>query len=402
MKNKIVYTGSFNFPNRDAAAARVLGNAKVFRTLGYNVLFFGVENEERKEDLNAAGKYYYDGFEYFSVNRNNINGNLLKNYFNKGKNVFENIENIKNEVHSVVLYNSNTFFTRRAIKFCKLNNINLILDLTEWYDGSHLPFGKFGPINLDNQYRMRYLNHKVKNIIVISDYLQSYYSKPGTNLIKIPPLVDFEDKKWDVLKKNCNESSLEFSYAGTPGNKNYFGKLKEKDLLSNFIKAISLLKKKGEIRVKLSVYGLKEADFLSFYEIESLGLTDSIKCYGRINQEDIPNHLIKSDYSVLLRPIKKYTKAGFSTKLVESLSSGLPVLTNKNHGDVDNIINKNQRGLLIDSYEVEDILIGIECLIEEGKDIHFKRSIEAKKYAKFFFDYRNKIDSFKIFFNFLN
>lgn len=398
MKRKIIYTGSFHFPNKDAAAARVLGNGKIFRDLGYEVIFSGAENCEREEDLSENGKYYYQGFEYFSANKNNKQKSVVKNYVNKGKRIFETIDSIKDNLESIVLYNSNTFFTRRAIKFCKNNKINLILDLTEWYNGSHLPFGKWGPMNLDNQYRMRYLNFKIKNVITISDFLYSYYSRKEINVVKIPPLVDFDDIKWKVEKTDYNNKYLKFIYAGTPGKRNYLGKLKEKDFLGNFIKAISVLKKEKGIIIYLSVYGIKKKDFLSFYNLELLDLNKQIECYGRINQELIPNQLVQSDYSVLLRPIKKYTKAGFSTKLVESMSSGVPLLTNKNHGNVNKIINNNERGYLIETHSIKDIIKGLECLIEEDKTIHAKRAKEAKQYASSFFNYKSEVLNIKSFF----
>ena len=394
-KRKIVYTGSFNFPNRDAAAARVLGNAKAFRELGYEVIFLGIEKSEREEDKDSEGKYFYQGFEYLSINKNSTKKSIFKDYINKGKNVFQWVDRIKNDVHAVVLYNSNSFFTKRAIKFCNNNNINLVLDLTEWYNGNHLPFGKWGPLNWDNQYRMRVLNHKITNIIAISDFLYNYYKKNSNNTIKIPPLVDFDDSKWRIEKDIIrNTSNLRFVYAGTPAKKDIFGRLKEKDFLRDFLQAVYRLKKEKSINVELSVYGIKEKDFFSFYDIKSLGLNSNIVCHGRIQQEQVPQRLCESHYSVLLRPIRKYTKAGFSTKLVESMSSGVPVLTNMGHGDVNRIMKDNETGYLLKTHSVDDIMSGIENLINEESEIHSKRAQKAQNYALNFFDYKNEIKNF--------
>lgn len=52
----ILYCGSFRFPTGDAAAARVLGNAKIMRALGHTVEFLAFGG--RKETAN------YQGFNY--------------------------------------------------------------------------------------------------------------------------------------------------------------------------------------------------------------------------------------------------------------------------------------------------------------------------------------------------
>jgi hypothetical protein len=37
---KMAYVGAFRLPNKDAAAPRVLNNAKIFQAIGYEVFFF--------------------------------------------------------------------------------------------------------------------------------------------------------------------------------------------------------------------------------------------------------------------------------------------------------------------------------------------------------------------------
>lgn len=45
-KGTILYVGGFELPDKNAAAHRVLSNAKIFRELGYNVVFCGVNREK--------------------------------------------------------------------------------------------------------------------------------------------------------------------------------------------------------------------------------------------------------------------------------------------------------------------------------------------------------------------
>jgi hypothetical protein len=56
--SRFFYTGAFRFPNKDAAAARVIGNAKVLKKLGHEVVFLGWEES-------SENKVIYDGFTGF-------------------------------------------------------------------------------------------------------------------------------------------------------------------------------------------------------------------------------------------------------------------------------------------------------------------------------------------------
>ena len=45
MNKKILYVGGFELPDKNAAAHRVLGNAKAFRDLGNDVAFISIDSE---------------------------------------------------------------------------------------------------------------------------------------------------------------------------------------------------------------------------------------------------------------------------------------------------------------------------------------------------------------------
>src|SRR5690606_41355181 len=64
----IIYTGAFRFPDKDAASQRVLNNGKILKSLGHRVLFFGWEHKEREEDYIPGQGYFYQDFEYKSMN----------------------------------------------------------------------------------------------------------------------------------------------------------------------------------------------------------------------------------------------------------------------------------------------------------------------------------------------
>ena len=46
----ILYIGGFELPDKNAAAHRVLSNAKLFKLLGYNTVFIGTDKSGKKNN----------------------------------------------------------------------------------------------------------------------------------------------------------------------------------------------------------------------------------------------------------------------------------------------------------------------------------------------------------------
>ena len=59
----ILYLGLFRFPEGDAAASRILNNARLFRDLGHTVKILSFGGEYRVQDASPGG-YIYDGLQY--------------------------------------------------------------------------------------------------------------------------------------------------------------------------------------------------------------------------------------------------------------------------------------------------------------------------------------------------
>src|SRR5690606_22902689 len=83
---------------------------------------------------------------------------------------------IKNEnPDKVILYNYPSIAMWRIFRYCRRNNIKIYADITEWYEGEG-NFFKSLIKNLDVKFRMNYLHFKFDGLIVISKFLNSYYS----------------------------------------------------------------------------------------------------------------------------------------------------------------------------------------------------------------------------------
>lgn len=359
-RNSILILGAFRFPNGDAAAARVLGVGKALRQAGYEVAFAGWEQSGRPEDVDGNGVCSYEGFSYCSQDEFRT-GQLsplrrLLRYLLAGSNTLKCLKSTRTEnVRAIIAYHGGSLFLLRLALFCRLRGIKLIADCTEWYDPEGLVGGRFGIAHLDNEFRMRFVNRLIGRLIVISHFLQDYYSARSCQVVRVPPTIDLAEQKWPVSVEQRSRAVLSLVYAGVPG---------KKDLLSSALYGIRLLKNEG-ISIVLNLLGPSRADLLACVEGDVRLLDDldgALVFHGRVAQETVPRVVAQSDFSVLLRPVKRVSSAGFSTKLVESLAAGVPVIANRT-GDIDRYVNDGQEGILLADTTLEAFVAGVRRVL---------------------------------------
>lgn len=359
-RNGILILGAFRFPNGDAAAARVLGVGKALRSAGYKVAFAGWEQSERAQDSDGNGGFSYEGFSYCSQDEFRT-GQLspirrVLRYLLAGSNTLKWLKVIDTEsVCAIVSYHGGSFFLLRLALFCRLRGIKLITDCTEWYDPEGLIGGRFGIVHLDNEFRMRFVNRLIGRLIVISHFLEDYYSARSCQIVRVPPTIDLSEQKWPVMVERRAGAVLSLVYAGVPG---------KKDLLSSALYGIRFLKDEG-VSIVLNLLGPSRADVLACVEGDVHLLDDlqgELVFHGRVTQEMVPRVVAQSDFSILLRPVKRVSSAGFSTKLVESLAAGVPVIANRT-GDIDRYVNDGQEGILLADTTVEAFVASVRRIL---------------------------------------
>ena len=83
-------------------------------------------------------------------------------------------------------------------------------------------------------------------------------------------------------------------------------------------------------RFKLDLYGF-EVESLYKYGLDKnifKKLDGIVVCHGKIPYTLVKDKIAEADYTILVRPQKRYANAGFPTKVGESLACGTPVITN--------------------------------------------------------------------------
>lgn len=369
MSNGVVlYIGGFELPDKNAAAHRVLSNAKMLRKLGKKVVLVGVDKSlnSKCDILNTRSEVY--GFESYAVAYPKDNRSWVK-YLTNVENYIKVCNTVGN-VEMIILYNFQAIAMRRLMNYCKKISIKCCADVTEWRSakGENLVYRILK--DSDTYYRMRLLHKKMDGLIVISRYLEEYYSH-CKNVVNIPALVDCTEEKWkNTYDKSVNQ--LRLVYAGTPGIK---------DRLDKLIEALDGINRE----YCLDVIGITAKQYIEYYpKHKELINNENICFHGRLSHLDALDFVKKANYSCFLREDNRVSKAGFPTKFVEAISSGTPVLTNKT-SNLSDFVYEGTNAILLDSFSEKEM----KAVITE---IPYFMNVEKEK-----FDYRNYVSKMKEF-----
>ena len=354
LMKKVLYIGGFEMPDKNAAAQRVLSIAKALREFGFCTQFYGVTGSNEIEGI-------VDGFQ-FEACQHPI-GTLEWFKYALGSGIIDYIE--RKEPDFVFLYNYPAVAQERVISFCRRHGIKTVGDITEWYRPKSLPK------RIDTWYRMRFSNRHLNGIIAISRYLAEYYK--GQRVIQLPPLVDKQEDKWQIKPTPRHNDRIHLVYIGT-------GSIK--DRLDKIINGIC---KVGSERYQLDVIGINSDQFNTIYK-QSLDLSSlNVVFHGRLPHQEALNYLVNADFQVFFRDFIRVNNAGFPTKFVESMSAGIPVITNR-ISNIDDYVKNGVNSFMIEHPEDDEIcevLKKVSALSKEEIDCIKDNCLRDE------FDYRN-------------
>lgn len=396
-RDTILYVGNFGIPNRNAAGSRVLANGYILREMGYNVIFIGTSEKNAVREPISETYEIHHGFESFKFPylKQGVDSIQYLKLFTEFITLIKD-KGLENRIKAIIFYGSPTVspWVSKVVNWCKNNGILTIEDCVDWLETNHgnsiFRFLK----RLDYSYRKVYINKKMDGVICISNFLQDYYQGKGKKTVLIPPLT-IENAK--IASHNTKNSDvLKIVYAGIPFPN---GKLKKRehakdrlDLAINYLYAAY----RDGINFKFDIYGITREQYLVGLPEDEYMLNEMsgvVKFYGYQKAEIIDDKVSNADFTILIRDINRGTTAGFSTKFVQSISCGTPVITT-NTSDISNYMKENIYGFILDKDEkkalakLKDIL-----LLSSDKITFMKRECAASKLF-LYRNYINQMDNF--------
>jgi len=351
--NWIILAGGYGLPDRTASAVRVLGQAALFRSLGFQVLVLG-----KLRDRMVGEDVTYNGILCRDV-RAPVDGCRCKSYVSSAQPVALTIDSLGAErVKAVIAYNYPARGAWQLIRLCRAKKIAPVLDITEWY-------GWEGRKVLRNiwrlagvEFRLRILTRWVGNVIVASRWFGERVSRQHRLLM--PFVVDVSRPQWQRGSVPDCSRPANLVYAGSPGSGMY------KDRVPIMVDALARLSAEGH-DFRLSVAGITAEQYLKVVPNHRnvVDLLDAKLCFlGRIPHENSLELLRNADFSVFFRKPGRVADTGFPTKYVEAATLGVPVISNPT-SDIALYLRDGENGFMARSIAADDVAAALRRAVTQ-------------------------------------
>lgn len=309
---RVLICGLLNTPNGDAGALRQHKLAIMCHALGHEIMVVGLGKS------NGMNQMSIDGITYISLREGagNVRDKVMSHlrYWKRLKIV---MSSFRPDV--IIMDDLGPSKTIKLKQYCRARQIRLIHDSVEWYSPEQFKHGKFSLGYIRKDVLNRFLIDKTCGVIAISRYLEDHFKAKGCFCVRIPIVITEADL---CKEKDLPEDKVVFTYAGQPGKKDY---------LHVMLDAFALLPSELLQHVVFNIVGCtKEQMIAAGIGSEVLDkLEKQLVIHGRVSHDEVLRILKGTHFTLLMRsPEQRYAKAGFPTKVVESLSRSTPVICN--------------------------------------------------------------------------
>ncbi len=378
-KKKIVIITTGRFPEGDAGAVRLRYMARAMVDGGYDVevLCRGVAN--------ASG--CVDNIKYTSLRT--INGNKLirgADYCLFPARVSKYLRKNK-DISCVYIYNAHISVFKYCKRFCKKHGVRLLHDCVEWYSPEEF---KRGEKSIEYRIKSKInteIIDKSFSVIAISRYLEEYFSDKGIRTLRVPILCD----AFLRTEQKQNREELVLFYAGAP---------LKKDLVGNVLDAALLLTPEEQAKLRIVFVGVTKKYLMEASDIPEATIDACegfLELCGRVPRDEVMEKMEEADFTVLSRDASlRYAKAGFPSKVVESLANATPILCNYS-SDLELYLTDGENALITKDHTPEEFAKTIRRALALTAKEKQEMSMAAIESAKKYFDYRSYTECLKKF-----
>ena len=243
--------------------------------------------------------------------------------------------------------------------WCRLHNIKCIFDVTEWYSKEQFTNWKISTSYWMREVLNRVVIGKRQRVIAISSYLYNYFNRKGCKVVRIP--IIYNEKLYDkpLVHKNRLDNKLSIIYAGSH---------LKMDNIPLVIEAISLLSDAERCNIQFVIYGLSEEKIRMCVPSDIFAKAQySLRVMGRRPNAEVMEAYAFADFSIVLRdPTARVNRAGFPSKVVESMHMGIPVLCNYS-SDLNLYLTHNENSIVIDELDANKLCVLFQELVSMPK-----------------------------------
>ena len=362
----VVYIGDFDLRNQNVQAHLVKNNAKILNKLGYVVAFIGVNRNASYEEIKSFPSIDLGAGNLYLELENTLSFKGLLKYGQTTRRIVNFIDFTSHvlNVKFIISYQSPTFspILKKVAKWCKKNDVKYIVNCADITIFESQPWLRRIAMTLNWNYLHKINKKYADGLISVSRYIEKFYYKDGLPSIIIPPLFDDYDDTCFELSKFTT-----LVYAGFPFVlKKKVKTVGMKDRLDIIVDLCLKLTDKG-MKYNLVIIGITKDLYLTCIprHKEALEKNSDIVFMGRLSHNETLKVVRNADYMINYRDRNIMNEAGLSTKVVESVSLGTPVVMNSVG---DNFLY------------LREGITGFELLGNVDKDVELLKSLCKKNY----------------------
>jgi len=382
MKKAVIITEN-KYPCEDAGAIRQHATAKILQLLGYDVFVagYGAPTGNREAE--------FEGVKYRSFRPNSRNRFIRLIYrLSNPIRVMKYVRRHHSDAELLLVVDTLPYGYRMIASYAEKKGITLVHDSVEWYSPEEYANGEK---NLEYRLKEAVNTKTVKGpwrVMAISTYLKEHFAKTCKAAVCIPVIMDTASIAYRTDSDRASDK-LCFVYAGGPGWKDYI-----KEIVAGF----SLLDKKELARVELHFIGISKQDLFAVCRVDEAHvekLGSSLIAHGRVPHAEAVSWVKKADFTLLLRDASlRYAKAGFPTKIVESLSCGTPPICNLS-SDLGLYLKDGENAFLVMDHSPEALSQTLRRVLSTATEERIAMRKNARKTAEEQFDYKKYVDVFR-------
>jgi len=387
---RVAIVGWFPGPEGSAGAQYVVGLAKAMRLAGATVtLVSAVEPTPGAGSLPCR----FEGFDYLLAPprpaRRGISA-LLARYagWEEPSLVWLRAQPPGAFTH-VLAYSGYSASLLRLQRLCRQRGIAFANIVVEWYDPCQFDFSN--PITasvamLDSEVHRALVNRRIGHLICISRYLEKRYQAMGCHTVRVPPLVDLAESKWP--QPTISRSPTDPIRLICAGN------LRGKESFIETCRGLAQAPDAIRRRFQIQLPGPNIEEVKSHFGADTAllpALNGLLELPGRLHHRAAIKAVASADYSVILRPMQRFSRAGFPTKFVESLACGTPVIANLT-SDLGDHLRESENGLIATSNTASAFRDQLLKIIELGPSQYCAMRTAAKAESFRSFSHETKAD----------
>lgn len=372
---KLLFVAGRGYPTNTAMSNRYHALALLFQSAGCEVMVV------TRGECSGKKIRYYKGVPYISVS-GKMNCRLTRGFDFLVGIPWYTKKLLRTHEYDGIFMTARIPLLLRIMKSAGKDGVSLFYDAVEWYSSSQFKKG-------ERAYQYRKTNNLLKNeinnrfkVISISRYFEDYFNARGIKTVRIPAVLDVQSVAYE---KHAPEDKTVILYAGSPGKKDY---------LREMLEACAQLTPEERDKLEIRLIGIKKDELVQKCSVSEKTMSDvcqMVKCMGRIPHEEVMENLQRAHFTVLIRPEEeRYAKAGFPTKVPESLATGTPVICNLS-SDLGMYLKDGENAIILANRRVQDVVAGLRRAINLSQEQKAQMCKAARKTAEESFDYKKYV-----------